>query len=133
MPCRFPGPHPRGKLRGIWSRSTAKGEVEGDLAGGCPLLGCLLQENACSGGVPAPGGACFGGCLLWRLPALGVCDCSWGGACSGGCGDPPPPMTVTAAGGTHPTGMLSIFRISLLPHLLSLRVDSLKEEKMGTT
>ena len=26
-----PGPHPRGKLRGIWSRPTAKGEIEGDL------------------------------------------------------------------------------------------------------
>ena len=26
-----PGPHPRGKLRGIWSRLTPKGEVEGDL------------------------------------------------------------------------------------------------------
>ena len=25
------GPHPRGKLIGIWSRSTPKGEVEGDL------------------------------------------------------------------------------------------------------
>ena len=58
MPCRFPGPHPRGKftgsgpgpqprvkLRGIWSRQTAKGEVEGDLARG-----------VCSGGVPALGG-----------------------------------------------------------------------------
>ena len=31
MPCRFLGPHPRGKLRGIWSRPTPKGEVEGDL------------------------------------------------------------------------------------------------------
>ena len=34
MPCRFPGPHPRGKFRGIclWgvSTPTAKGEVEGD-------------------------------------------------------------------------------------------------------
>ena len=39
MPCRFPGPHPRGKLRGIWSRPTPKGEVEGDLAGGVPALG----------------------------------------------------------------------------------------------
>ena len=33
MPCRFPGPHPRGSLggsvRGV-SRSTTKGEVEGD-------------------------------------------------------------------------------------------------------
>ena len=26
-----PGPHPRGKLRGVWSRPTPKGEVEGDL------------------------------------------------------------------------------------------------------
>ena len=26
-----PGPQPRGKWRGIWSRPTAKGEVEGDL------------------------------------------------------------------------------------------------------
>ena len=51
MPCRFPGPHPRGKfrgiwpgggspgphprgnLRGIWSMPTPKGELEGDLAG----------------------------------------------------------------------------------------------------
>ena len=30
MPCRFPGPHPRGKFRGIRSRPTAMGEVEGD-------------------------------------------------------------------------------------------------------
>ena len=26
-----PGPQPRGKLRGIWSRPTAKREIEGDL------------------------------------------------------------------------------------------------------
>ena len=26
-----PGPQPRGKLRGIWSSLTTKGEVEGDL------------------------------------------------------------------------------------------------------
>ena len=31
MPYRFLGPHPRGKLRGVWSRPTSKGEVEGDL------------------------------------------------------------------------------------------------------
>ena len=35
MPCRFPGPHPRGKFRGIWpggvSRPIPKVEVEGDL------------------------------------------------------------------------------------------------------
>ena len=73
MPCRFPGPHPRGKLRGIrsrptakgevggiQSRPTAKGEVEGDQPGGgpAPVGDCLLQ------GVPAPGG----GCLLPGAP-----------------------------------------------------------------
>ena len=65
MPCRFPGPHPRGKFRGIWleglrahtqggswgiwsrptpkgevegiwSRPKPKGEVEGDLVQACP-------------------------------------------------------------------------------------------------
>ena len=56
-------------MRGIWSRPTPKGEVEGDLAGG----------GACSRGVgvPAKGG----------VPALGVA--APGGACSGGCGTPP--------------------------------------------
>ena len=28
--CPYPGPHPRGKLRGIRSRPTPKGEIEGD-------------------------------------------------------------------------------------------------------
>ena len=46
MPCRFPVPHQRGKLRGIWQ-------------GGCLLLGvwgiCLLW------GVPDPGGLLLGG------------------------------------------------------------------------
>ena len=77
-----PSPQPRGKLRGIWTRPTAKGEVEGDLPGG----GCLLQGGTCSGGVvPAPGG-----CLLW--------------------GDvKTPQQTATVAEGTHPTGMHSCF------------------------
>ena len=62
MPCRFPGPHPRGKfrgiwpggvspgphprgkLRGIWSMPTPKGELEGDLARGVLAPGgCLLR------------------------------------------------------------------------------------------
>ena len=43
-----PCPQPRGKLRGIWSRRTPKGEVEGDLPGG--------------------GGACSGGCLVLGVP-----------------------------------------------------------------
>ena len=48
MPCRFPGPHPGGKLRGscqgVVSRPTPKGEVEGDLAGGSP--GPHLSQHA---------------------------------------------------------------------------------------
>ena len=53
MSCRFPGPHPhpRWMFRGIWSRPTAKGEVEGDLAGGgCLLWGVSVAGDACSGG-----------------------------------------------------------------------------------
>ena len=88
MPCRFPGPHPRGKfrgiwpggppgphprgkLRGIWSRPTPKGEVEGDLVQAHTegevegdLAGGVLQGGTCSRGVPPPGG-----CLLLRVPA----------------------------------------------------------------
>ena len=41
MPCRFPGPHPRGSLRGLaWegvvSRPTPRGKVEGSDLGGSP-------------------------------------------------------------------------------------------------
>ena len=69
-----PGPHPGGKLRGIWSRPTPKGEVEGDLArgvsalGGACSTGCLLWEglSAPGWGVSAPGG-------LWRPPHDGYC------------------------------------------------------------
>ena len=39
------GPQPRGKLRGIWSRLTAKGEIEGDLA----REGCLVGGGGCGG------------------------------------------------------------------------------------
>ena len=58
---RSPGPHPRGKLRGIWP-------------GGSP------GPHPGEGGVsrPTPGGvSALGGCVLQ------------GGACSRGCGDPP--------------------------------------------
>ena len=67
MPCRFPGPHPRGKLREITqgvSRPTPGG--------------------VCSRGVPAVGRG------VWR-----------------------PPVTATAGGGTHPTGMHSCFQLFL--------------------
>ena len=81
-----PGPQLRGKLREIWSRPTAKGDLSG--GGACSGGGCLLW------GVSTPGGACSGG---------------GGGAC---CGDPPSPVTATAAGGTHPTGMHSCLTFS---------------------
>ena len=80
MPCRFPGPYPRGKLRGSGqgkgvSRPTPKGEVEGD------LVQAHSQGGNWGGSGPSPhprwklrGIWLGGGCLLW-----------WGGACSGGC------------------------------------------------
>ena len=69
-----PGPQPRGKLRGIWSRPTPKGEVERDLARGVPAPGGV--GGACSRGVSAPlGVSALGGTCSWR-----------GGVCSGGGG-----------------------------------------------
>ena len=90
-----PGPHPRGKLRGIWSRPTPKGEVEGDLAGGCVCSrGCLIPGGSDPGGMPAPRGVSAPG----------------GSARGGGVWRPPSSVTATAAGGTHPTGMHSCFK-----------------------
>ena len=89
-----PGPHPRGKLRGIWSRPTPRGEVEGDLA----RVGCVLLWDACSGGCLLQGG------LLW------------GDACSQENGDPL--GTATAAGSTHSTGMHSCIKIISSPNNL---------------
>ena len=74
MPCRFPGPHPGGKLRGIWpegrspgphsrlqvSRSTPRREVEGDLARGevsrPTLKGEVEGDRAGGSPGPHPGG-----------------------------------------------------------------------------
>ena len=79
-------PTPKAKLRGIWSRPIAKGEVEGD------LFQAHSQGGSWGGSGPGPHprgklrGIWPGGCLLrgWR-----------------------PPVTATAAGGMHPTGMHS--------------------------
>ena len=108
MPCRFPGPHPGGKLRGIWpggspgpqprgklrgiwpegvSRPTTQGEVEGDLT--WRGLQAHTQGAACSGG--------------------------WGSAPSGGVWRTP--LTSTAAGATHPTGMHSSLNLFLIAYL----------------
>ena len=62
MPCRFPGPHPGGKLRGL-----ARGVSMPTLGEGCLIWGgCLLQEGGSAPmGVSAPGGVPgLGGCLL---------------------------------------------------------------------
>ena len=61
-----PGPQPRGKLRGIWSRPTANGEVlRGIWSRGCLVWGvCLLQGGSWSRGVPA----LCGGCLVETSP-----------------------------------------------------------------
>ena len=93
MSCRFPGPHPGGKLRGLArrgvSRPTPKGEVEGFGLGG-------LQAHTQGVSRPTPS---MGGCI----PA---------------CTEADPPMA-TAAGGTHPTGMHSCFVIICLPFIYS--------------
>ena len=105
MPCRFPGPHPKGKFRGIylargiWSRPTTKGEIEGDLVQAHSQGGSWGE----SGPGPHPRGKLRG---IWP----GGCLLREEGVCSRGCvvcGDPSPPVMATAAGGTHPTGMHS--------------------------
>ena len=83
MPCRFPGPHPRGKLRRIWlggvSRPTPKEEVEGDLARG----------------------------VSWPTPGEVSRPIPSGGLSQHALRQNPPFLTTTAAGGTHPTRMHS--------------------------
>ena len=64
MPCRFPGPHPRGKFREIW------------------LGGLQAHSQGGSSGGSGQGGVCFGGCvpvpggvelLLWAVRILLEC------------------------------------------------------------
>ena len=35
MPCRFPGPHPGGKFRGIWPEGSPDPHPRGELKGFC--------------------------------------------------------------------------------------------------
>ena len=79
-----PGPQPRGKLRGIRSRPTPKGKIEGD------------QIR------PTPKGEIEGGQIQAHTQGG-----YWGGS------DPDPPMTTTAVGSTHPTGMHSCIKFSI--------------------
>ena len=78
-----PGPHPRGKLRGIRSRPTPKGEIEGD------QIQAHTQGGNSRGSDPGP---------YPRGKFRGIRTS--------------PPMT-TAAGGIHPTGMHSCLLISV--------------------
>ena len=90
-PCRFPGPHPGGKLRGSGQGGGSPGPHLGGVCsggGGACSRGPALEGDLLPGGVPVLEGAC-----------------SKGGLLPGGCGDTP--GTATAAGGTHPTGMHS--------------------------
>ena len=81
MPCRFSGPHPGGKLKGIWPRGSPgphpRGKFEGDLARG----GSQAHTQGEVEGDLARG--------------------------SPGCTEADPPLTATAAGSTHPTEMHS--------------------------
>ena len=75
-----PGPHPRGKLRGIRSRPTPKGEIEGD----------QIQAHTQGGNWRGSGtGQHPRGKLRGIRTKL--------------------PLMTTAMGGTHPTGMHSCF------------------------
>ena len=87
-----PGPHPRGAVEGDQARVGSPGpHSRGKLRGIWPGGAC--SEVACSRGVPAPRGE--------GMPAPGGV---WR----------PPPVTATAAGGTHPTGMHSCSSFFLL-------------------
>ena len=72
MPCRFPGPQPREKLRGLArgvSRPPPKGEVEGS---GHLGLQAHTQGVLALGGVPALGGSAPRGICsqgVWRPPS----------------------------------------------------------------
>ena len=72
---------------------------------GYVFTGVCLSTGGSAGGCLLPGGECL---LRRGVSALGVC------VCSGGCllcteAAPPPGETVTAADGTHPTGMHSCY------------------------
>ena len=99
----FPVPQPRGKLRGTWSRPTAKGEVEG------PTLSRPTAKREIEGDlvqVPQPRGMLRGICQMK--------ESAHGGACSNGLpalgegfyalegisGETPPPVMATALQGT---------------------------------
>ena len=90
MPYSFPGPHPRGKFRGIWldgglqayTQAGSWGDLVqahsqggswggssqgGDCSGGSAIGGSALGGGACSRGLPAPGGGVL---VEWKIQIL---------------------------------------------------------------
>ena len=115
MRCRFPGPHPggswegsggggstgpqsRGKLRRIWPGGLQVHTQGESWRGSGRGQGCL-QANIQGVSKPTPRGY-----LLQR--GVSAPGAMWR--------PPPPPMTATAAIGTHPTGMHSCLSIGLI-------------------
>ena len=102
MPSRFPGPHPRGHLRGLqahtWgvSRPTPRGSPDPDPGGSPAHTQGGLQAQTWGGGFPGP---YLGGGLQAHTQ----------GSVSQHALRQTPQLTATAAGGTHPTGMHSCF------------------------
>ena len=84
----------------IFSQASVILSTGGVCSRGVPGPGGLLGGRR----VPGPGGVCSGGCLVWGGTWLG-------GSASGGPGGDPP-GTATAAGGTHPTGMHSCWKLN---------------------
>ena len=107
MPCRFPGPHPEGSLRGLaWGglQVHTQGEVEGS-----GLEGCLQAHTQ----VKVEGSGLGG---LQAHTQRGLQAHRWGvsrpipggiPACTEADFPPPTQLMAIAAGGTHPTGMHS--------------------------
>ena len=119
MPCRSPGSHPEGKLRGLAGRGGLQAHTQGRSSGIWPgevsrptprrkLKGLAWGvSRPTPGGVsrPTPGGCLQvhtqGGCLQAHTKGeLGVSQHALRQT-------PPPQQMATAAGGTHPTGMHS--------------------------
>ena len=100
-------PTPRGEVEGDlareFSRSTPRGEVEGDLVRGVsrPTTKGEVEGDLAWGGLQAH---------TQGVPARGG-----GGLLPGGCVETP--LTSTAAGGTHPTGMHSSLNLFLIAYL----------------
>ena len=97
MPCRFPGPHPGGKLRGL-----ARG-VSRPTPRGISRPTCRWSPGPHPGGSPGPHPGGLQAHTWWDLQVH-----TQGGVSQHALRQSPP--TATAAGDTHPTGMPSCWK-----------------------